>query len=139
MEQNKTMKQAFQYNLIRFQPDAETEEFAVIGIVAYSPATQQLAYRLVEKDQCQRIHDFFHPLDEQVLPAALQMIETELNRVQKLLPNVKRPTGLYEELVREREDIIRFAPAGTMLGNNAQHCADELFERYVKRHYSLAA
>ena len=133
------MKQAFQFNLIRFQPDAETEEFAVIGAVTYSASTHQLAYRLLEKDQYKRVQDFFSPTDERVLPSALQMIESELQRVQKLLPEIKQPDALYAELIREREDIIRFASTSIMSGEQIQDAADELFKRYVQRDYSLVA
>ncbi|MEZ5480304.1 MAG: DUF3037 domain-containing protein [Thiolinea sp.] len=133
------MKQAFQYNLIRFQPDLETEEFAVIGVVVYSPTNRQLAYRLLDADHYQRIHDFFSPLDERVLPAALQMIETELQRVQKLLPSVDRPDALYAELIREREDILRFAPTSLISGEQISICTNDLFKRYVQRDFPLPA
>jgi len=133
------MNQAFQYNLIRFQPNVETGEFAVIGVVVYSPKTHELTYHLLTNDQHQRIHDFFTPIDKQILPAAIQMIEAELTRVQKLLPEVAKPDMLYDELIREREDIIRFAPPSVIAGKSIQDCADELFSRYVKRDYPLAA
>jgi len=139
MEHNQTMNQAFRYHLIRFQPDAETEEFAVIGVVVYSPTTHELAYRLIESDQYQRVHDFFSPIDARLLPATVEMMTAELKRVQKLLPEVPHPARLYEELVREREDIVRFAPAGSMSGKTAQACADELFQRYIKRHAVVVA
>ena len=133
------MKQAFQYNLIRFQPDVETEEFAVVGVVTYSANSHQLAYRLLDASQHQRIHDFFSPIDERILPTAVQMIETELKRVQKLLPEIEQPDVLYGELTREREDIIRFAPASITTGDQISTCTTELFNRYVKRNYPLAA
>ena len=133
------MNQAFQYNLIRFQPNVETGEFAVIGVVVYSPKTHELTYQLLANDQHQRIHDFFTPIDKQILPAATHMIENELSRVQKLLPETAKPDALYAELVREREDIIRFAPAGVIAGQSIQDCTNELFSRYIKRDYPLAA
>lgn len=133
------MTQAFRYNLIRFQPDAETEEFAVIGVVVYSPVNHQLDYRLLDNQQYQRIHDFFKPIDVRLLPATIQMIETELNRVKKLITEVERPDMLYGELVREREDIVRFAPAGTIAGQQIQDCANDLFQRYIDRSPPLAA
>ena len=133
------MNQAFQYNLIRFQPNIETGEFAVIGVALYSPKTHELAYHLLEVDQYQRVHDFFKPISDQILPSAIQMIRTELQRVQKLLPETQRPDALYAELIREREDIIRFAPTGAVMGTQIQDCTTELFNRYVKRNYLLAA
>lgn len=133
------MTQAFRYNLMRFQPDAETEEFAVIGVAVYSPISHQLDYRLLGSHQYQRIHDFFKPIDVRLLPATIQMIETELNRMKKLITEVEHPDRLYEELVREREDIIRFAPAGAVMGQQIQDCTNELFQRYIDRTYPLAA
>lgn len=133
------MNQAFKYNLIRFQPNVETGEFAIVGVVVYSPKNHELAYHLLIANQYQRVHDFFRPIDDQILPSAIQMIETELQRVQKLLPETSKPDALYAELVREREDIIRFAPAGAVMGQQIQDCADELFQRYIDRTYPLAA
>lgn len=133
------MNQAFQFNLIRFQPDVETEEFAIVGVVAYSSSTRQLAYHLLETGQYKRVLDFFSPTDERILPTALQMIEGELKRVQKLLSEVEQPDALYAELTREREDIIRFAPTSVMSGEQIQNATDDLFKRYVQRNYSIAA
>ncbi|MEZ5480328.1 MAG: DUF3037 domain-containing protein, partial [Thiolinea sp.] len=61
------MKQAFKYNLIRFQPNVETGEFAVIGVVLFVPKASQLTYRLLVPEQYQRIIDFFQPLDAGIL------------------------------------------------------------------------
>lgn len=133
------MKQAFQYNLIRFQPDAETGEFANIGVIIFAPASNTLAFRLLTPAQHQRVTAFFQPMDNEVLQATLALMETELQRVQKLLPTVANPTGLYEELIRPREDIIRYAPTGVVTGDNPQQSADQLFNRYVNREHSLAA
>lgn len=63
----------------------------------------------------------------------------ELQRVQKLLPSVTNPAALHEELIRPREDIIRYAHTGVILGNTPQVSADELFSRYVQREQALAA
>lgn len=68
------MKYAFQYNLIRFQPDAETGEFATIGAVVYAPASRTLAYHLLDPNQNQRISGFFSPLDNNVFLGALRCL-----------------------------------------------------------------
>jgi hypothetical protein len=133
------MKYAFQYNLIRFQPDVETGEFATIGVVIYSPSTHTLAFRLLAPWQHQRITQFFSPLHTNVFQGALALTQTELLRVQKLLPTVANPAALYEELIRPREDIIRYAPSGIILGDDPQTVADSLFDRYVARVQPLAA
>lgn len=133
------MKQAFHYNLIRFQPDVETGEFANIGVVIYAPNTPTLAFRLLAPWQHQRITHFFSPLDTNVFQGALSVVQTELQRVQKLLPSVANPTALYEELIRPREDIIRYAHTGVILGDDPQASADALFSRYVERVQALAA
>ncbi|MEZ5537774.1 MAG: DUF3037 domain-containing protein [Thiolinea sp.] len=133
------MNQAFNYNLIRFQPDVETGEFANIGVVVYTPGQHTLAFRLLEPQQHQRITQFFSPLDSSIFQGALELVQTELERVQKLLPTVKNPVALQEELLRPREDIIRYAPAGVILGENAEATADELFSRYVQRTLATAA
>ncbi|QQZ29234.1 DUF3037 domain-containing protein [Thiothrix subterranea] len=133
------MKQAFHYNLIRFQPDVETGEFANIGVVVYAPDARTLAFRLLAPWQHQRITSFFNPLDTNVFQGALTVVQTELQRVQKLLPSVANPAVLHEELIRPREDIIRYAHTGVILGDDPQASADELFSRYVQREQALAA
>jgi hypothetical protein len=133
------MKEAFQYNIIRFQPDTETGEFANIGVVVYAPVAHSLAFRLLTPGQHQRITGFFSPLDNNVFQSTLALAQTELQRVQKLLPKVANPAGLYAELIRAREDIIRYAPTGVILGDTPQTSANELFNRYVERVQPLAA
>lgn len=133
------MKQAFRYNLIRFQPDVETGEFANIGVVVYAPDSHALAFRLLAPQLHQRISVFFSPLDNNIFLGAIALVTTELQRVQKLLPSVANPAALYEELIRAREDIIRYAPTGIILGNDPQAIADSLFNRYVERLQTLAA
>lgn len=133
------MKQAFLYNLIRFQPDVETGEFANIGVAVYAPDKHTLTFRLLDPQQHQRITQFFSPLDTGVFQGALALAQTELQRVQKLLPTVANPTALHEELIRPREDIIRYAPTGVILGEDASTNAEELFHRYVQRDLAKAA
>lgn len=135
-----TQDKAFRFNFIRFQPYVETGEFAVIGIVVYSPQNHQFSYKLIQTDQQRsRINNFFNPLDHGILQSTLQRIEAELVRIQNLIPEVKNPTALYEELTRERESIIRFSSAGVMSGKQIQDCIDDLFKRYIQRDYSIAA
>lgn len=139
LEKLSPMKQAFHYNLIRFQPDVETGEFANIGVVVYAPDKHTLAFRLLDPQQHQRITQFFSPLDTNVFQGALELAKTELLRVQKLLPTVVNPTALHEELIRPREDIIRYALGGLILGEDAGASADELFRRYVQRELAEVA
>lgn len=133
------MKDAFHYNLIRFQPDPEAGEFANIGVVVFSPTSKAIAFKLLAAEQQKRVNTFFQPLDSQILVASLLGVETELRRVQKLLPHVMNPKGLYEEIIRPREDIIRYAPTSMIIGENLQDSANQLFSRYVSREYLLAA
>ena len=59
--------------------------------------------------------------------------------MKELLPSVANPAALYEEVIRAREDIIRYAPTGVILGDTPQAIADTLFNRYVERRQPLAA
>ncbi len=62
------MKQAFRYNLIRFQPDVETGEFANIGVVVYAPDSHTLAFRLLAPPTTPTHQPFFQPLGQQRIP-----------------------------------------------------------------------
>ena len=123
------MRYACKYNIIRFQPYAETEEFVSIGIVLYIPASRQLFFKVLNTRQNERITHFFKKLDNNLFKYTVQIIQAELKRIQELLNH--NSSDLYAELVRPREDIIRYSNNRAIFSTNHENTVNELFEYYV--------
>ena len=104
------------YSIIRFLPYTETGEFANVGIVLYIPASQRLVYKLLNPEQHERITNFFKLINKSVFRDTLQIIQDELERIQKFLSqNHTNEVNLYNELIRPREDIIRYSENRVLL------------------------
>ena len=123
------MRYACKYNIIRFQPYAETEEFVSIGIVLYIPASRQLFFKVLNTRQNERITHFFKKLDNNLFKYTVQIIQAKLKRIQELLNH--NSSDLYAELVRPREDIIRYSNNRAIFSTNPENTVNELFEYYV--------
>lgn len=130
------MKQACKYNIIRFQPYAETQEFANIGIVLYAPESQQFIFKLLPLTRHKRVTHFFDTLDKQIYKDAIKLVRDELTRIQTLWPTLKDPDALYNELVRPREDMICYSKHYVRLTEDPKTTVDEQFEHYVQHSFT---
>lgn len=130
------MKQACKYNIIRFQPYAETQEFANIGIVLYVPLTNTLVFKLLPARQYGRITHFFDTLDKRVFQDAVMLIREELTRIQKMLVTFPQPNALYNNLVEAREDIVNYSEHYTRFTEDPVATVTERFEYYVQRRFT---
>lgn len=129
-------RQICKYSLIRFQPFAETEEFANVGIVLYLPETKALHFKLLSTKEHGRISQFFEPLNRNIFTHTIQIIEAELQRIQSLsLDSISMKVDFYEELIRSREDIIQYSKSRVLFSTDIVKTLDELFEHYVKRKF----
>lgn len=129
-------KQVCKYSIIRFQPYAETEEFANIGIVLYATASKRLEFRLLDSKQHARITHFFDPLCKDVFVQTNKVIRCEIERIKKFMDKATgEDIDLYAELIRCREDIIRFSDNRVLFCSDPVKTVDELFEHYVHRSF----
>jgi len=126
-------KQVCKYSIIRFQPYPETEEFANIGIVLYVPAFQRLEFRLLDSKHYARITHFFDPVCKPVFIQSSKVIHAEIERIKGFMRNTD--IDLYAELIRGREDIIRFSANRALLCSDPLAEVNQLFERYVHRSF----
>jgi len=126
-------KQVCKYSIIRFQPYPETEEFANIGIVLYVPATKRLEFRLLDSKHYARITHFFDPVCKPVFIQSIKVIHAEIERIKDFMHNTN--IDLYAELIRDREDIIRFSANRALLCSDPVVVVNQLFERYVHRSF----
>ncbi len=130
-------KQICKYSIIRFQPYPETEEFANIGIVLYATASKRLEFRLLDSKQHTRITHFFDdPVCKDVFVQTSKIIRAEIERIKKFLDGVPRGgVDLYAELIRCREDIIRFSNSRVLFCTDPVATVDKLFEHYIHRSF----
>jgi len=123
------------YCIIRFQPYAETEEFANIGIVIYAPNSQQIEYKTLNSMQHGKITQFFKPLDKKIYFHTIQIINNELKRIQEMQKN-SPSIDLFAELTRAREDIIRYSNTRVIYSDDPAKELQNLFEYYVQRSFT---
>lgn len=129
-------KQICKYSIIRFQPYPETEEFANIGIVLYATASKRLEYRLLDNKQHARITGFFDPRCKDIFVQTNKIIRAEIERITQLLTLTNgADIDLYGELIRRREDIVRFSEGRVLFSLDPVVTVDKLFEHYV--HHSF--
>ena len=133
------MKQACKYNVIRFQPYDDTEEFANIGVILYAPTTGEFVFKLLPQNTYGRITSFFSKLDKKILQDTLKLLSGELGRVQKMPLDFKDFDLLYNELVRPREGMIQHSEHSVQFTENPAETVNELFQHYVHHSFTEKA
>ena len=98
----------------------------------YIPASQGLVYKLLNPEQHERITNFFKLINESVFRDTLQIIRAELERIKIFLSqNHTNEVNLYNELIRPREDIIRYSENRVLLSTEPYKKLEYLFKDYV--------
>lgn len=129
-------KQICKYSIIRFQPYPETEEFANIGIVLYATASKRLEFRLLDGKQHARITGFFDPKCKDIFVHTSKIIRAEIERIKKFIAETTSvDVDLYGELIRCREDIIRFSDSRVLFCIDPVTAVDKLFGHYVNHSF----
>lgn len=134
-----------QYAIVRFAPFIETGEFANVGIVLIADKKQFFGFQLEEKKYT-RITHFFDKLEAKVYLTAIKNIQKELERVADVLNqhgfakrndtnDVNFAHGLFNEIIRPRETIIKFGKMRTVLTDDPEKTLKELFGYYVQRDF----
>lgn len=136
---------ACQYAIVRFMPYIETGEFANVGILLWAPKIRYLGFKLLRKKHA-RITQFFEELDRGVYLKTMANLGAELCRVQGMLKDQIAEfgdddreygfhKGLFQELIRPRETIVRFSEQRAVLAENPEQALTELYEHYVGRNF----
>lgn len=136
---------ACQYAIVRFMPYIETGEFANVGILLWAPKTRYLGFKLLRKKHA-RITQFFEELDRGLYLKTMANLDAELRRVQGMLKDQVGEfgdndrdygfhKGLFQELIRPRETIVRFSEQRAVLAENPEQTLAELYEYYVCRNF----
>lgn len=138
-------KIACQYTIVRFAPFVETGEFANVGIIMMAPKQRYFGFRL-ETKRYARITHFFNELDHKVYRAAMYNLKNELERAADILKqhgfdkrlktnDIQFAHGLFNEIIKPRETIVRFGNARTILTDDPDKTLKELFGYYVERNF----
>ncbi|MWL91583.1 DUF3037 domain-containing protein [Cupriavidus sp. SW-Y-13] len=132
------MKYACQYAIVRFMPYVETEEFANVGVVLACPKTGFFDFKLLPR--VRRITAFFEELDASVYRTAREALRAELLRIKELFGRtagtITLGTRLFDELVRPRESMIRFADVRVILTESPTDELVRVYEHVVGRAFA---
>lgn len=122
------------YAIVRFMPFLETEEFANVGIILFSPHTGYADYKLAPK-RFGRVSQFFDDLDGKLYNNAIDTFCQEMQRVTELGQTLygKEQLGYFKEVTRLRESLLRFGELRTIAVDNPDQALDKLYEHYVGR------
>jgi hypothetical protein len=134
-----------QYAIVRFTPYVETGEFANVGVVMMAPQVRYFGFKLLTRRHG-RITKFFEELDAKVFRAAMNELKVELGRIHGVLKahgfdrrmknnDVDFAKGLFFEVLRTRETIVRFGEPRVVLADDPKETLKELFAYYVERNF----
>ena len=130
-------KVACQYAIVRFAPFVETGEFANVGIIMIAPKQRYFGFEL-ELKRYGRITKFFDDVDSKLYRKTLYNLKDELDRVTYVFKqhgfdkrlkfnDIDFVNGLFKEIVRTRETIVRFGEIRTVLAEEPQkNCKSSL-------------
>lgn len=136
-------KFACNYAIVRFSPYVETGEFANVGVVMICPQLRYFDFRLLRK-RYGRVTKFFEELDAQVFRTSIYALRDQLDETRDVLKDHgfdrrRKYAGdefalrLFKEIIRPRENIMRFGPAGTVLTDDPKTKINDLYSFYVER------
>jgi len=133
---------ACRYAIVQFVPYTETGEFANVGIVIACPETGYFDFKLQTRRYA-RITAFFDELNADVYRMALKSIQTELERIQRLIADLpatpKRADQIRDVLTAltpPREAMVRFNQVRPLLTQDPAAQLIKLFDHYVDHSFA---
>ncbi|MHB1202428.1 MAG: DUF3037 domain-containing protein [Acidithiobacillus sp.] len=134
------------YAIVRFAPFVETEEFANVGIILLAPAQRYFGFRLLGRRYA-RVIRFFEELEPRIFSATMRNLREELVRAAAMLQKhgfdrgaesegIDLAKGLFAEIIRPRETIIKFSEPRAVLAADLQMTLEELYGFYVERNFA---
>lgn len=123
---------------ITFRPYAETGEFACFGVLVHCPETGYVGYRIGEKDRrvTERINNFFKEIGRDIFPMTLKSAKRDLEQVVKApfdLFDRNRARALLENLIRPRENLIRYGEPMAVMSSDPAAEVDRQYALLVER------
>lgn len=131
-------KIACQYAIVRFEPYAETEEFANIGIVLFAPEQSYFNFKLT-KVNSSRVTSFFSEFDKLKFKNIVSNYHKDLDYFKNLTKNNQKDTIqnslIFKELVHSRSGIIKFSELRVKLSASPKDELNKLFDYYIERSF----
>lgn len=135
-------KFACRYAIVQFAPYTETGEFANVGIVIACPETGFFDFKLQARRYA-RITAFFDGLHADVYRMALRSIQTELERIQRVVRDLPDSSGradlirdMLTGLTHPREAMVRFGQVRPILTPDPAAQLNKLFDHYVDHSFA---
>ena len=128
------------YAIVRFTPYSETNEFANIGILLCAPDANYFNFKLAPA-KFKRIPAFFEDLNNKLFAATKDSLENELLRIKDLSQstNPEQLFNVFNEIVRSRENIIRFGDVrSALIKTSPDEYLNQLFSKFVGRDFITA-
>jgi hypothetical protein len=119
------------YALLRFMPYPTTGEVVNVGVVVNCLQPCFLHFE-VERRMPERIKALFPDYPPSVFEAAANAMEVEVKRISARIRDPKGCQIAFNELVRPRENTLRFGEVRTAVTADPQNLTEELFRRYVR-------
>jgi hypothetical protein len=119
------------YALLRFLPYPLTGEVVNVGVVVNCLQPPMLKLQL-EVSMPARVKALFPDYPPIVYEAAAKAMEAEVKRISDRIRDPKGCQIAFSELVRPRENTLRFGEVRTEVTADPLILSEELFRRYVK-------
>jgi hypothetical protein len=130
---------ACSYAALRFLPYRETGEFANVGVVVWTPSAKFFGHRCNLR-LGKRIRGFFPDLDLDIYRQALRGSQSMLTALRGQFAGVGTSDDVlvqrFHELVRIREGLMTFGPAGALLADSPDQALEILYQRLVLRQFA---
>lgn len=131
------------YAVLRFTPYRETGEFANVGVIVCAPQAGFFGFQCNHR-LGKRLRGFFPELRLDIYRDAVRGMEALLTDLREQLGRKalaaddlhEAIVGRFHELVRTREGLLTFGPAGAILAETPQQALDELHQRMVMRQFA---
>jgi len=131
------------YAALRFTPYRETAEFANVGVIVCAPQVGYFGFHCNHK-LGKRLRGFFPELPLEIYRDAIGGMEALLAGLRGQLGQKALPTddlhevlvARFHELVRTREGLLAFGPAGALLADAPEQALKDLHQRLVMRQFA---
>lgn len=129
---------------LRFRPFPETEEFACFGVVMLCANTKQFDFKIGAEAKG-RISHFFGELDDGVFRDTRKYILDVLTGLKQRIDQINTtgdfcegntPDSLFDNLIRPRENIVKFSPPFTVVCDNPQAELQRQYNNIVCRAFT---
>lgn len=128
----------YQYQILRYIPDAVSGEFVNLGLVLFQPDEKYIDGKIV--DSITRLSKFFPKTDGRSLAKTLRKIEKEIDKVNDRLKNeleLEQHTSIEaitKRILPEDDSALQFTHVKKGIDLDPSYAFKDLFQRLVNLH-----